>query len=82
MNGKEAVLAFLKANESKEELPSLFAETEEADREAILSVAMELYRKVTTSESTSARSQCRVIDLLVPNVWNDDMYRFSRLSLH
>ena len=59
MNGKEAVLAFLKANESKEALPSLLPEeAERLDREAIISVAlaMELYRKVTTSESTSARS--------------------------
>ena len=50
MKGKDAVYAFLKANETKEDLPTL--PHTEADREAILTVAMELQKKVTSLEST------------------------------
>ena len=54
MKGKEAVYAFLEANEAKEDFTPL--PSTEADREAILTVAMELYRKVTTLKNTPSES--------------------------
>ena len=54
MKGRDTVYAFLEANESKGDLPSLPAT--EADRLAILTVAMELFKRVKTLESTSSKS--------------------------
>ena len=54
MKGKEAVYAFLEANEAKAKEDFTSLPSAEADREAILTVAMELHRKVTTLESTSS----------------------------
>ena len=54
MKGKEAVYAFLEANDTKEDLPSL--PSTEADRVAILTVAMELFREVKASKSTSSET--------------------------
>ena len=56
MKGKDAVYAFLEANEAKAKEDFTSLPSTEADREAILTVAMELYRKVTTLENTSSES--------------------------